>query len=230
MPPDARAAAGDDGDLGVREWLFGMQRANQPPGMERENRTAASMHDPARCRSMHRLRRRSGRRQSMYVPAHEHRRAARRAAGADRPARAAGRDDGDRRRPPLGRRRAGRAARVDHGDGHGRHRPGREAPGDRRSRLRLRARPVPGRLGRPADHRALHARVARTSRRWGSASSSARRRSRRCCSNAGAVHERPAPAPPGLGVADASPELLDAVVRMVRLLDAPGRPRRSWRR
>jgi AraC-like DNA-binding protein len=32
---------------------------------------------------------------------------------------------------------------------------------------------------------------------------------------------RPAPAPPGLGVADASPELLDAVVRMVRLLDSP---------
>jgi AraC-like DNA-binding protein len=30
---------------------------------------------------------------------------------------------------------------------------------------------------------------------------------------------RPAPAPPGLGVADASAELLDAVVRMVRLLD-----------
>jgi AraC-like DNA-binding protein len=29
-------------------------------------------------------------------------------------------------------------------------------------------------------------------------------------------------APPGLGVADASPELLDAVVRMVRLLDRPG--------
>jgi AraC-like DNA-binding protein len=28
--------------------------------------------------------------------------------------------------------------------------------------------------------------------------------------------------PPGLGVADASPELLDAVVRMVRLLDRPG--------
>ena len=28
-------------------------------------------------------------------------------------------------------------------------------------------------------------------------------------------------APPGLGVADASPELLDAVIRMVRLLDAP---------
>jgi AraC-like DNA-binding protein len=40
--------------------------------------------------------------------------------------------------------------------------------------------------------------------------------------DAGAVHERPAPAPPGLGVADASSELLDAVVRMVRLLDAPG--------
>jgi AraC-like DNA-binding protein len=34
--------------------------------------------------------------------------------------------------------------------------------------------------------------------------------------NAGA-----APAPPGIGVADASPELLDAVVRMVRLLDSP---------
>jgi AraC-like DNA-binding protein len=33
---------------------------------------------------------------------------------------------------------------------------------------------------------------------------------------------RPGPAPPGLGVADASPELLDAVVRMVRLLDSPG--------
>ena len=32
---------------------------------------------------------------------------------------------------------------------------------------------------------------------------------------------RAAPAPPGLGVADASPELLDAVVRMVRLLDSP---------
>ena len=30
-----------------------------------------------------------------------------------------------------------------------------------------------------------------------------------------------APAPPGIGVADASPELLDAVVRMVRLLDSP---------
>jgi AraC-like DNA-binding protein len=29
------------------------------------------------------------------------------------------------------------------------------------------------------------------------------------------------PAPPGLGVADATPELLDAVVRMVRLLDSP---------
>jgi AraC-like DNA-binding protein len=33
---------------------------------------------------------------------------------------------------------------------------------------------------------------------------------------------RSAGAPPGLGVADASPELLDAVVRMVRLLDNPG--------
>jgi AraC-like DNA-binding protein len=33
---------------------------------------------------------------------------------------------------------------------------------------------------------------------------------------------RPPVAPPGLGVADASPELLDAVVRMVRLLDRPG--------
>jgi AraC-like DNA-binding protein len=33
---------------------------------------------------------------------------------------------------------------------------------------------------------------------------------------------RPAPAPPGLGVAEASPELLDAVVRMLRLLDSPG--------
>jgi AraC-like DNA-binding protein len=32
---------------------------------------------------------------------------------------------------------------------------------------------------------------------------------------------RPAPAPPGLGVAQAAPELLDAVVRMVRLLDSP---------
>jgi AraC-like DNA-binding protein len=30
-----------------------------------------------------------------------------------------------------------------------------------------------------------------------------------------------APAPPGIGVANASPELLDAVVRMVRLLDSP---------
>jgi len=33
---------------------------------------------------------------------------------------------------------------------------------------------------------------------------------------------RAAPAPPGLGVAEASPELLDAVVRMLRLLDSPG--------
>jgi AraC-like DNA-binding protein len=32
----------------------------------------------------------------------------------------------------------------------------------------------------------------------------------------------PAPAPPALGVADASPELLDAVIRMLRLLDSPG--------
>jgi AraC-like DNA-binding protein len=33
---------------------------------------------------------------------------------------------------------------------------------------------------------------------------------------------RPSPAPPGIGVAEASPELLDAVARMVRLLDSPG--------
>jgi AraC-like DNA-binding protein len=33
---------------------------------------------------------------------------------------------------------------------------------------------------------------------------------------------RAGPAPRGLGVAEASPELLDAVVRMVRLLDTPG--------
>lgn len=39
--------------------------------------------------------------------------------------------------------------------------------------------------------------------------------------DAGAVPARPAPAEPGLGVADATPELLDAVVRMVRLLDRP---------
>jgi AraC-like DNA-binding protein len=32
---------------------------------------------------------------------------------------------------------------------------------------------------------------------------------------------RPAAAPPALGVADASPELLDAVIRMLRLLDSP---------
>jgi AraC-like DNA-binding protein len=33
---------------------------------------------------------------------------------------------------------------------------------------------------------------------------------------------RPRPAPPGIGVAEASSEFLDAVVRMVRLLDSPG--------
>jgi AraC-like DNA-binding protein len=33
---------------------------------------------------------------------------------------------------------------------------------------------------------------------------------------------RARPAPPGLGVADASRELLDAVIRMLRLLDSPG--------
>jgi AraC-like DNA-binding protein len=33
---------------------------------------------------------------------------------------------------------------------------------------------------------------------------------------------RPTPAPPGIGVAEASPELLDAVARMVHLLDSPG--------
>ena len=32
---------------------------------------------------------------------------------------------------------------------------------------------------------------------------------------------RPTAAPPGIGVAEASPELLDAIVRMVRLLDSP---------
>lgn len=36
-----------------------------------------------------------------------------------------------------------------------------------------------------------------------------------------AAGTRPVPAPPGIGVAEASPELLDAVVRMVRLLDSP---------
>ncbi len=40
--------------------------------------------------------------------------------------------------------------------------------------------------------------------------------------HAGPEPARAAPAPPGIGVADASPELLDAVVRMVRLLDSPG--------
>jgi AraC-like DNA-binding protein len=39
---------------------------------------------------------------------------------------------------------------------------------------------------------------------------------------ASAPSRRARHAPPGLGVADASPELLDAVVRMVRLLDSPG--------
>ena len=39
---------------------------------------------------------------------------------------------------------------------------------------------------------------------------------------ASSTSRRGRPAPPGLGVADASPELLDAVVRMVRLLDSPG--------
>ncbi len=39
--------------------------------------------------------------------------------------------------------------------------------------------------------------------------------------DAGPEPARAAPAPPGIGVADASPELLDAVVRMVRLLDSP---------
>jgi AraC-like DNA-binding protein len=40
--------------------------------------------------------------------------------------------------------------------------------------------------------------------------------------DAGPEPARAAPAPPGIGVADALPELLDAVVRMVRLLDSPG--------
>ena len=40
--------------------------------------------------------------------------------------------------------------------------------------------------------------------------------------DAGPELARAAPAPAGIGVADASPELLDAVVRMVRLLDSPG--------
>ena len=39
--------------------------------------------------------------------------------------------------------------------------------------------------------------------------------------DAGPEPARAAPAPPGIGVADSSPELLDAVVRMVRLLDSP---------
>ena len=40
--------------------------------------------------------------------------------------------------------------------------------------------------------------------------------------DAGPESARAAPAPAGIGVADASPELLEAVVRMVRLLDSPG--------
>jgi AraC-like DNA-binding protein len=40
--------------------------------------------------------------------------------------------------------------------------------------------------------------------------------------DAGPEPARAAPAPAGIGVADASRELLDAVVRMVRLLDSPG--------
>ena len=135
--------------------VFGMHRANHSVGAERENRTAASMHNPARSRCWP-LSQPPGTACDMYVPAHGTERGA---AGADRPARAPRRDDGDRRRPALGRRPAGRAAGVDHRDGHGADRPGREAPGHRRSRVRLRPRPVPGRLRRPADHRALHARI-----------------------------------------------------------------------
>ncbi len=32
----------------IAEFVVGMPRANHPAGMERENRAAASMHDPAR--------------------------------------------------------------------------------------------------------------------------------------------------------------------------------------
>ena len=39
---------------------------------------------------------------------------------------------------------------------------------------------------------------------------------------AGPEPARAAPAPAGIGVAEASPEILDAVIRMVRLLDSPG--------
>ena len=66
-----------------------------------------------------------------------------------------------------------------------------------------------------------------TSRRSASACPPARRPSRRCSST---PRRRGGPRPPGLGVADASPELLDAVVRMVRLLDQPATTATSSRR
>src|SRR5688500_17488189 len=101
--------------------LLGMQRANQSAAMRRENRTATLMHNPARSLARAVLDR-FGRECDVYTAARSrdrgarcapglsvHRRPARRAAGAHRPKCAARRDDGDRRRPALGRRPAERA-------------------------------------------------------------------------------------------------------------------------
>ena len=183
---DAGAAAGDEGDLGVWSCWHALERTSSAASSVRTEmpRRCTILLDCHACPCSRPLARRAT---CMFLLMD----ADRRAAGADRPPRPGRRDDGDRRRPALGRRPAGRAAGVDLRDGHGGHRPGREAPGHRRSRLRLRPRPVPGRLGRPADHRPLHARVR------GRAGAGVRADPPAVGDRVAAARRRPAPRAPG---------------------------------
>ena len=61
----------------------------------------------------------------------------------------------------------------------------------------------------------------RAARRWVSGSPCARTPSPSCCCGAGPGRRRRRAAPPGIAVSDAPDELLDAVLRLVRLLDQP---------
>ena len=115
------------------------------------------------------------------------------------------------------------AVPVDDGHGAGAHRAGRETARAGRPRVRVPRRPVPGRVGRPAGHRPLHRRRPRAARRWASAWSCARPPSPSCsCRRPPETSHPPAPARrPGIAVSDAPDELVDAAVRLLRLLDRP---------
>ena len=155
--PDARASAGDDRDLHgeppVHSWS---PRTSARTGLLHQS-AATTTNDipmlPFTCLILLLPRVSSG---WFNRP-----RAPRGAANAARPPRPARHDHRRRRRPGLEGRPAGPAVAIDDRHGAGAHRAGGETPRTGRPRVRVRRRAVPGRVGRPARHRALRRRDPR---------------------------------------------------------------------